>query len=176
MTRFDEAWRTVQEAWRVSEELGDRLHQAELLAFPIPYNHLRNGDLQAAQQAAEEGADLAAGIGAALAESTGAYMLGTIARLQGQYERAIACYQRSLEAGRVAGYPFLEAPALAALGAVYLEISEKFVDRSAEYHAQALQIMEQPAGWAAEPHGRISASVRCSKAIWTRRASFSRRV
>jgi tetratricopeptide (TPR) repeat protein len=46
----------------------------------------------------------------------------------------------------VAGYPFLEAPALAALGAVYLEISEKFVDRSAEYHAQALQIMEHPAG------------------------------
>jgi class 3 adenylate cyclase/tetratricopeptide (TPR) repeat protein len=146
MTRFDEAWKTAQEAWQVSEELGDRLHQFELLSYPIPYYHLRNGDLQAAQRAAEEGADLAAGIGAALAESMGAYMLGTIARLQGQYERAIACYQRSLEAGRVAGYPFLETPALAALGAVYLEISEKFVDRSAEYHAQALQIMEHPAG------------------------------
>jgi class 3 adenylate cyclase/tetratricopeptide (TPR) repeat protein len=146
MTRFDEAWRTAQDAWQVSKELGDLEHQSELLTFPMPYYHLRNGDLQAARQAAEEGTDLAARIGAAFVECVGAYMLATIARLQGQYERAIACCQRSLQVGRISGYPFLEVPALAALGAVYLEISEGLAGRSAEYHTQALQIMEHPAG------------------------------
>ena len=69
-------------------------------------------------QSAEKGTMLAARIGAADNESTGALMLGQLSRMRGEYERAITYQQQALEAARMAGFPFLQAAALCALGIV----------------------------------------------------------
>ena len=106
MARFDEAWQSVQEARTLAEELGNRKWLSELLALTTPLYHLRNGDLDAASRSAEEGAALAAQIGVAEQEAYGALMEGQISWVRGEYERAIACQQRSLRAGRMAGCRF----------------------------------------------------------------------
>jgi tetratricopeptide (TPR) repeat protein len=144
MTHFEEAWPTAQEALQLAEAIGNRRFQAEVLAFPIAFYHLRNGDLDAASQTAEEGVRIAAKIGAAYPEDIGAYLLGYIAQARGEYENAIAHYQHSLQAGRTSGIPFLEMLPLGALGSAYLDVSEAFLDRVAEYHTRAVQLMANP--------------------------------
>ena len=144
MARFDEAWQSVQEARKLAEELGNRKWLSELMALTSPLYHLRNGDLEEASRSAEEGADLAAQIGAAEQEAYGAFMQGQISWVRGEYERAIACQQRSLRAGRIAGLPFLEAVALCALGTAHLDIGSEYSERAAEYHGKALETMEKP--------------------------------
>jgi len=146
MTRFDDAWQAAGEARRVAEEVGNRRYLAELLTFTIPSYHLRNGDLEEARQAAEEGVNIAAEIGAADHESTGAYMLGQLAEMRGEHERAVMRYERALGAGRTAGMPFLQSSALCGLGTAYLGISEDLLNKATEFHAQALKIMEMPLG------------------------------
>jgi tetratricopeptide (TPR) repeat protein len=146
MTRFEDAWQAAGEARRVAEEAGNRRYLAELLTFTIPSYHLRNGDLEEAGRAAEEGVGIAAQIGAADHESTGAYMLGQLAEMRGEYERAVMRYERALEAGRTAGMPYLEASALCGLGTAYLGIGDEFLSKATDLHAQALKMMEMPLG------------------------------
>ncbi|MFQ5796113.1 MAG: AAA family ATPase, partial [Candidatus Bipolaricaulia bacterium] len=146
MTRFEDAWQTANEARQFAEEVGNRQYLSELLTFSIPSYHLRNGDLDAVYHEAEEGMNMATQIGSAASEASGAYFLGKIAWLQGEYERAIAYQQRALQVARMAGIPWYEAMILCALGTAYLDISPELVDQTAEFHAQALQVMEQPGG------------------------------
>ena len=108
MTRFEEAWEQAQEARTLSKELGNQKWLAELLVIATSLYHLRNGDLDEAGQSAEEGMTLAARIGAADNESEGAYLLGQLAWMRGDYERAIAYQQQALTAARAAGYPYLQ--------------------------------------------------------------------
>ncbi|MCZ6892176.1 MAG: AAA family ATPase [Chloroflexi bacterium] len=146
MTRFDEAWEKAQEARQLAGEMKNQKWLAELSVVAISLYHLRNGDLDEAGQSAEEGMTLAGRIGAADNESQGAYMLGQLAWMRGEYERSIAYQQQALGAARVAGYPYLQASALSALGTVYLSISEKLLPQTAEYHTQALELLEMPLG------------------------------
>ena len=146
MTRFDEAWEAAEKARQVAEELGNRKWQAELLALTTPFYHMRNGDLDRAAAAAEKGMNLAADIGAADNECEGAMMLGKIAWMRGDYERAIALSERSVDAARKSGFTFLEAAALCVLGTTYLDISDELADKTGEYHGAALEVMERPLG------------------------------
>ena len=146
MTRFDEAWQKAQEARQLAEEIGNLKYLSELHAFAMPFCHLRNGDLDAAYQTAHEGMTMAAQIGASDNESSGALMLGIVAGLRGDYEQAITWQQRSLQAGRMAGLPFYQASALCTLGATYLNISMDMASQTAEYHGQAMQLLEMPLG------------------------------
>ena len=146
MTRFEEAWKTIQEARNLAEELGNRKWLSDLLALASPLYHLRNGDLDAAFQSAEEGTQLAAQIGAAEQEAYGSFMQGQISWLRGDYERAIACQQATLRAGGTAGLPFMQAVALSALGTAYLDISGEYAVRGAEFHAMAMTEAEKPLG------------------------------
>ncbi len=146
MTQFEEAWEKAQEARQLAEELGNQKWLAELMVLSTSLHYLRNGDLDAAFQSAEEGTTLAARIGAADNECEGAIMLGQLSWMRGDYQRAIAYQQQGLEAGRTAGFPYLQASALCALGTVYLDISDDFLAKTNEYHTQALEIIEMPLG------------------------------
>ncbi len=146
MTRLDEAWKFAQEAWQLSQDIGASNYLAELLTYIIPFHHLQNGDVDAARQAAEEGTELARKIGVAFTEAIGTYILGILAQLRGEYERALSLFQRAHQAARASGYTFVEVMPLAAQGTVYLDISEKFAARAAELDAEALELMESPAG------------------------------
>ena len=73
-------------------------------------------------------------------------MLGQISSMRGEYEHAIACQQRALEAARTAGFPYLQVTALCALGSAYLDISKEYLTQTTEFHSQAMQMMEMPLG------------------------------
>ena len=146
LTRFDEAWETAQDCLRVSQEIGSRLHVADMLAMPIPMCHWRNGDLRAARQAAEESARLAAPISYAFGEALSNYMLGLILRDSGEYQGALEASQRALEAARAAGYPMFIAMTLGEVGMALLDISAAFAVQIDEVHAEALQLLDTPVG------------------------------
>jgi tetratricopeptide (TPR) repeat protein len=146
MTRFEEAWPAAQEARQLAEDLGNRMYLSELLALTMPFSHLRNGELDAARQSAHEGTEIAAEIGALLNESAGALTQGQIAWLRGDYQGAIAFYERALEAGRGSGMAYLQAAALCGLGTAHLDISPRLSDKTDEFHSEAIQLMEMPLG------------------------------
>ena len=146
LARFDEAWERGEEARAKAKELGNRKYLSETLTFPIPLYHLSSGDMGAASEAAEEGMNIGALIGAAQAESGGALLLGQIAWLKGEYESAIESQQRALEVGRASGMPFLQVGPLCELGTIYQDISMEFAGQAMEFHAQALELMDMPLG------------------------------
>ena len=148
LTRFDEAWEKAEEARKKAEELGNRKYLSEALTFPIPVHHLRNGDIRSAREAAEEGMNIGALIGASAEESGGAFLVGQIEWLKGEYESAIESQHRALEAGRASGLPFLQVSSLCALGTIYQDISMELSGQAMEYHTQALELMELPLGTA----------------------------
>ena len=146
MTRFEEAWEATQEAIKEAEAAGNRKYLAELKAQTVPHYHIRNGDLEAARESAQEGIDLGSPIGAMEEVAAGELALGQIAWLRGEYEGAIACQQRALEAARLTGMSYLQAAALCQLGATFLDVSLDFSSQVAEYHTEAMKLLEMPMG------------------------------
>ena len=146
MTRFEDARKATQEARQLAEELGSRKWLSEILALPTTLYHLRNGDLDAAFQSAEQGAQMAAQIGGDENECTGALMMGQICWLRGEYQDAIGHLQRARQAGVAAGMPFLEAEPLCLLGMVHTDISAELMDQTQEFHSRALALMETAMG------------------------------
>ena len=65
MTRFEEGWQVSQRAWDLATEIGNRVFQAGVLSTQALV-HWRNGDLDAAIQAGEYGAEIVDRIGHAL--------------------------------------------------------------------------------------------------------------
>jgi tetratricopeptide (TPR) repeat protein len=148
LTRFEEAWEKADEALKTAEERGNRKYISEALTFPIPFYHLRNGDIDLARETIEEGTNMAAQIGAAAEESGGASFLGQIAWMKGEYESAIESQQRALQAGQMSGLPFYQTGPLCALGTIFQDISAELAGKTVEYHTQALELMEMPLGTA----------------------------
>ena len=97
MNRFDEAKVKAEEGLRVAREIGDREHEAWMLAMPMAMCHIRDGDFSAARQALQEGLQIGLKIGSLLPQITANYLLGEIARWQGAYESALAYEKLSLE-------------------------------------------------------------------------------
>ncbi len=148
MNRYEDAWKAIQEARDAAEAEGNRKYLSELLAEPIPAYHLRNGDLDAAMDSAEEGTAMATEIGAMSNVAAGELIMAQIAWMRGEYERAVQLNQLALNAGRASGYPYLQAGALCALGTAYLAISKEYAEQVAEFHTEAMQVMEMPLGTA----------------------------
>jgi tetratricopeptide (TPR) repeat protein len=148
MTAYEEAWETAQEGLKVAEEANNLERRAEILTYPVPLFHMRNGHLAEAQQAAEEGYAIAAKIGATYPPLMGAFVLGYLTQMQGDYEAAIQWFERALDHARplFEFLPFMTAIPLGGLGAVCLDISDKMVDKVIDLHAQALQILQTPTG------------------------------
>jgi len=146
MTRFEEAEQVAQEALQLAKDLGNRKWQSELLGLSIPIHHMRNGDLNAAWQSAETAADLAAPIGAAEQEGYAELSLGQISWLRGEYEQANGHYQRTLQAGRTCGLPFIQVAALCGLGTAHMDISSQLSEQTIQFHSQAKELIELPLG------------------------------
>jgi len=147
MALFDDAWETAQETRRLAEAAGNRLFQSELLTFSIPMYELRNGNLDAARRSAQEGLDMATQIGSASSEASGAYFLGRIAELHGDYESAIEHFQRALRAAQTTGVgPWTESMVLCALGTQYISINMDLVETTNEYHGAAIEVIKRPGG------------------------------
>ncbi|MBI5304302.1 MAG: AAA family ATPase [Chloroflexi bacterium] len=143
ITNFDDAWQKAQEAMQICEEIGDRQHQAELLAGVYAFVHIRNGELDQAREYGQRGVAIGQRIGAAMALADGNYMLGTIARLRGEYENAIHHFEQSTNAGKIA-FPGMDLLGLGALGSTWLDISPVFADKAIELHSQVLQMASNP--------------------------------
>jgi class 3 adenylate cyclase/tetratricopeptide (TPR) repeat protein len=146
MTQFDEAMVKAEEGLRVAREIGEREHEAWMLAMPIAVCHIRDGDFVAAREVLQEGLQIGRKIGSLQVQIIAAYLLAEIARWQGEYESALSYGQLSLETALPLEtfVPFLLVPALGSLGIAYLEISPKFTDKIAEFHLHALHLLESP--------------------------------
>jgi class 3 adenylate cyclase/tetratricopeptide (TPR) repeat protein len=144
MAEFEQAFAKSQDALKVSEEIGNQMRIAEIKLFPIPFYYLHKGDIDQARQSAEEGAQIAHRIGTAFPESLGLRLLAEIAHLRGEYESAFELLKRTDAAAQMSGLPFLAASTPAAVGSLYLEISDKFVDQTIQLHAQTLKQLENP--------------------------------
>lgn len=146
MLQFDEAMETFEEGLRLCREIGDRQHEAELLALTGPLCYVVQGNLAKARELAEQGLAMATEIGSSSAIADSCRNLGIIAHQQGEYERAIDYYQRCLDDSRAGGFPWMEAEALCYIGTVYLDISLDLMDRVVDFHHKAIAVLEQPGG------------------------------
>lgn len=146
MLQFDRAWESLQEGLSIAREIGDRVHEAELLINAAAIFCLRDADKEGALHTIEEGLSISLKIGALEATTFGYRNLGWIAHLCGEYERAIAYYQLYLDTSRMLGMSWFEAEALCLLSSATIEISTTLGDRMREYQQQAQQVLQQPAG------------------------------
>jgi len=148
LNRYDEARQAADEALRVAREQGDRPHEVMMLALVIPFIDIRDGRLEQALATAAEGFRLAQRIGAIDSLADSSFLRGEVLRQQGRYEEALAEAQRSQEAAALleSFLPFYSVHALSLLGSVYLEISDLFTDRVAQFHGHALRLLENPMG------------------------------
>ena len=146
MTKFDESREKVLEALPLAEQLGNKKWQSELLGYTTPIYHIRNGDLDAAEESAQQGKELAELIGAAEQEGYANVTLGMISWFKGDYEAAVGYYEAGLSAGRISGLPFIQVAALCAMGTAQLDISSKLIQQVTEAHSEALGLMEGPLG------------------------------
>ena len=146
MLQFDKALENYEKGIRLCREIGDRQHEAELMAQAGPICYLARGDIATAQQLAAGALTIATEIGDLNALINSCRMLGYMAEQQGEYERAIAYFQRYLDGARASQFNWSEAEALCLIGATYLDISTALLERVIGFHGQALQILEQPNG------------------------------
>jgi len=146
--RFDEAWNKARDTLALARRTGDRAHEAEMLCFVIPLVLVRNGELDLALEAAQEGVAIARRIGAVLGVADGEWVTAEIHRMRGEYEAALAAGHRSLDAAlpMESFIPFYVVHPLGTLGSVYIEISPHFTDKIAEFHRYALRLLETPTG------------------------------
>jgi class 3 adenylate cyclase/tetratricopeptide (TPR) repeat protein len=148
LTRFDEAWEKAQQALKAAREIGNKEHESILLSQIIPLCLITMGKLDEARSAAEEGVQISTRIGALFPQIYSNWLLADIARLQGDYSRALVAGQRSLDAALPMEdfMPFIVVQPLGLLGTIYLEISRHFSDQIARFHQHAMKILESPIG------------------------------
>ena len=125
---------------------GDEGHPAELMTFVLPEIHLRGGDLERAWHVAGEGTELAARLGIIASEANGATAMTRIALLRGDFEAAIRCGHRAVEAAKRADAPYLLSSACCTLGSSYLELGPELHSETQRHHAEALRALELPMG------------------------------
>lgn len=148
LTRFEEAQETADKALRVAREIGDREHEAVLLALTLPVLAIRKGDFETAKEQLAESIRIGAKIGALYPQVFGNWIRGELAGWQGEYERALSCSQQAVDLALPMEQfmPFMIVPPLGALGTAYLHISDQFRDEVTKFHGHALRLLESPAG------------------------------
>lgn len=147
LARFDKAWDAGLAAMQFSRDRNDRQHLSDTLAFSLSWVYLSWGEIEAAQASAKEGARIAAEIGNAYGEWLGLLQLGYIARLQGEYEYSITCYQDAIRAGRMSGYPFAVGAAISGLCSTQVAAGRHLSEHVSALSAQAQQILDGPMGF-----------------------------
>jgi predicted ATPase/class 3 adenylate cyclase len=148
LTRFKQAEERAREGLKTARQIGDRIHEAELLSETWPLLAFHHGDLEQAEGYLHQGLEIANRIQYLEAEAMATYFLGEISRWQGDYEDALRHATSALEiALPLEEYlPFLLAPVLGSLGMIYLEISPSFHEKTVDLHRHALRLLENPMG------------------------------
>ncbi len=148
MTRFDEAYEKVQETLDSARAIGDRLHEAWASATTLAICHTRNGDLDAALTAANEGVSIGRRIGAVGVLIYGQWLQAEIHHWRGEYEAALAAATQAMDAALpLEGMAdFMVVQPMGALGSLLLDLDGRLTDRVAELHRHALRLLETPAG------------------------------
>lgn len=150
MTRFDDAWKIAQQGLQLAREIKNRDIESAILTT-IAALYLREGDLDAATDAAAKGTEIALRIGAMVGGVIAPWSLGTVMRLRGEYGIAIASFQQSVQRG----YPlenfiaYALAWPLASLGSTYAEISPIYNPRVEEMHSHVRELLKSLTGAAA---------------------------
>jgi tetratricopeptide (TPR) repeat protein len=148
MGRFDESFAMANEALELALETGHKMWEAELKSFAISFYHLRNGDLDTSYKFAEEGANIAARIGAGQGEAAGRFMQSLIARMRGRFDEALEIGGQALTVSRASGLAYFEAAMSAQLASIELDISTERATVTAQLHQQALEALDKPLGTA----------------------------
>ncbi|MBI3914578.1 MAG: AAA family ATPase [Chloroflexi bacterium] len=143
MCRFDDAYEKATEALEIAERIGNQRFIAEMYTFVLPYYYAHLGDLPRARDDAEKGILIAQRIGDAMDQAIGLFLQGMIASWRGEYENALALHQQALAASMTSAFPVHSLP-LAELGAIYQTLSAGFANKVAEFHQQALAMLENP--------------------------------
>jgi len=143
MGLFEKAWDTVQETLALATEVGNRQYLSELLTFSMPFYHIRNGDIELAREKASEGTEIAKQIGSISSGVSGNYILGFIAKLQGEYESAMEFFQRALDING-GSIPWMETLLLGMLGSTILDLGPGQKEKVLHYHDQAEEKLENP--------------------------------
>ena len=148
LTRYDEAYKTAQDALVLAREIGDREHEAMLLTVPLPLCAVREGDLEQALRYLAEGLLIGEKIGALIPKVFGHWLVGDIAQLQGDYEKALQHGRIALEYALPVEemMPWFVVLPLSSLGSYYLQISDQHLDEITQFHLHALKVLENPAG------------------------------
>lgn len=151
LARFEESEELAERALRVAQETGNLRYQAEVKALALPWLKLRRGEWQEADATAEQAWTLAQRIGNSVALWQSAFSLGYIARMKGEYQRAMDYQKECLRVGEMYGTAYLRMLPLCILGSTYLDISEELVEESRRHHTAVLELMEIPsaAAWGA---------------------------
>jgi tetratricopeptide (TPR) repeat protein len=148
LTRFEEAQEAGDKALRLAREIGDREHEAGLLAVTLPMLAIIKGDFETAKANLEEGIRIGRKIGALFPQVFGGWIQGELASWQGDYGLSLSCNQKALDLALPMEQfmPFMVVPPLGSLGTAYLNISEQFRDEVTKFHQHALRLLESPAG------------------------------
>jgi tetratricopeptide (TPR) repeat protein len=107
MTRFDEAKIQAQETKEIAIQRGDKEFYSELLAFTIPFCHLRDGEIDRAYEVASEGLAMSQEIGHIANIISASMTLANIVLLRGNYEEALRMTQIAVEGSKnigISGY------------------------------------------------------------------------
>jgi tetratricopeptide (TPR) repeat protein len=146
MTRFDEAKVAADEALELALEAGHLGWEAELLGYTLPLYYLSRGNLVEAVETAEKGTNLALQIGSLGRAATGLLIQAMIARMTGDYDRALSLNQRAMQKAQESGLLYIESAALCEIGATFVDISPRISTQAVEPHRRALQILDMPMG------------------------------
>jgi class 3 adenylate cyclase/tetratricopeptide (TPR) repeat protein len=148
LTKFEQAQKYAEEGLQATRQVGDRVHEASLLSFSLPFSALHQGNLELAEQYLSQGLEIATRIGHLELIALSTYFSAEIAGWRGEYQIALDYGQRAMDAAQpIEEYaPYVLAPILGLLGKIYLEISPKFNDKIIELHQYALRLLESPFG------------------------------
>jgi class 3 adenylate cyclase/tetratricopeptide (TPR) repeat protein len=148
MTEYEKSWETAQEGLRFAEEVGDLEHKADIMVESKPLYLMRMGDLDEARRVAEEGYWLAARIGAMFSPPTGAFVLGILCHMQGDYEEALEWFERGLATARPIKemMPFAVAMELSGMVWAHVDLSGNLEGKMAEHYAETLDVLSTPGG------------------------------
>lgn len=146
LTRFDEGLVQAEKTLAKAEEHGHLKYQAEMLTFPIPTCHLRNGDVASALAALERGMEISLQIGDRVSETFAAMMQGRIAVNRGDFDEAVASHRRARIAADATGIPYIMAVGACTSGTCLRRIGGPLMDRARSLHDETLELMELPTG------------------------------
>lgn len=148
MADFTASYRTGQEAMPLALEIGDRLHEADLLVDSFGYYYLTQGEIDRAIESLSQGVEMAVKINGVITIVGGGYALGLLALERGEFERA----RREFERARQYAEPLREHMtmmyicALAPLGGVDIEISPMLAERGHAAREETLALLDTPTG------------------------------